>query len=173
MDASFLYSQTGNRIPSSAPSSPPVPELRNVPTKKYAKPPRTWGKAIGDTAMDALSVGADIGYAGLTALDAPNRYTWGAADQAFNVAGGKPIKYGNINPIDESVGMQFSDFVANRGLYPKNDTSKTELRDVPAFVADMVMDPLNLVPGLNVFNLGKKAYKGLRGGYNAARAMMR
>ena len=153
------------RPPDAVPTPQPQPDLSRLP----GKAPRTWSQAT----FDALEGGAGIANAGLTALDAPNRYTWGAADQAFNVAGGKPIKYGNINPIDESVGMQFSDFVANRGLYPKNDKSKYELRDIPAFAADMLMDPLNLVPGLNVVNLGKKGYKGLRGGYNAARAMMR
>jgi len=156
---------SNGRPPDAVPTAQPQPDLSRLP----GKTPRTWSQAT----FDALEGGAGIAYAGLTAFDAPNRYTWGAADQAFNVAGGKPIKYGNINPIDESVGMQFSDFAANRGLYPKNDTSKWELRDVPAGAADMLMDPLNLFPPLNVFNLGKKGYKGLRGGYNAARAMMR
>ena len=169
MDASFLYSQTGNRIPSSSPSSPPVPNLRNVPTKKYAKPPRTWGNAIAD----AANTGMDIVDAGLTLGDAGARYTWGAADQAFNVAGGKPIKYGSVNPFDEKMGMQFSDFMANRGLWPQNDTSNWEARDIPAGVADMVMDPMWLAPPLKAGKLAGQAFKGLRGGYNAARAMMR
>jgi hypothetical protein len=153
------------RPPDAAPAPQTQPDLSRLP----GKPPRTWGNAIAD----AANTGMDIVDAGLSALDAPNRYTWGAADQAFNVAGGKPIKYGSVNPFDEKMGMQFSDFMANRGLWPQNDTSKWELRDFPAGVADMVADPTNLIPGLNVINWGKKGYRGLRGGYNAARAMMR
>jgi len=97
----------------------------------------------------ALGVGGSALHAGASILDFVPRVLYGTANAGINAASSSPIEFGNMNPFDNTGGIQASDFLEKRGMFWKNDPNKWEFRDVLAPALDILGDPLTY-PSLGV-----------------------
>ena len=107
------------------------------------------------------NTGANAVHAASSVLDVVPRVLYGSLNAASDYANKRPVNFGNFNPIDNTNGIQASDFLTNRGLLTANDPNKWELRDALAFGLDIAGDPQTWIPGANIFSIGKHVAKGV------------
>jgi len=111
-------------------------------------------------------------------LSLPSRLIHGTINAATGGEGG----FGNLNPIDDTGGIQGSRHLVRMGILPENDPNKWELHDFTRGLADLALDPTTylavgaltkagtgaaklgkLAPGvLNQISQGERALVGLR-----------
>jgi hypothetical protein len=124
----------------------------------------------------ALGVGGSALHAGASILDFVPRALYGTANAGINATSGREAEFGNMNPIDNTGGIQASDFLAKQGMsYFENDPNEWEWRDVAAPIVDIAGDPQTYIPGLNIFSLAKHGTRalGALGGRAAVNAIGR
>jgi hypothetical protein len=124
----------------------------------------------------ALGTGASAFHGAASLLDFVPRVVYGTANAGINATSGREAEFGNMNPIDNTGGIQASDFLAKQGMsYFENDPNQWEWRDVAAPIVDIAGDPQTYIPGLNIFSLAKHGTRalGALGGRAAVNAIGR